>query len=362
MKIIHCADLHLDSKIETLPPEKSAARRDEVIRTFERICDYAEKEGVRAVIIAGDMFDTAKVSIKTKKRVFHAISSCENTDFLYLSGNHDEESFLKTSEDLPKNLKIFGDGWTAFNYGNTVISGVSFGKIGAPLAIDTLSLNPDKTNIVVLHGQVIGHKGGEDAENISIPLLKGKNIDFLALGHIHYYSENAIDERGRFAYCGCPEGRGFDETGKKGFVLLETETLNAPKTFVKSTFIPFSLREFYEETVDVGEEKDWYKLSDKIISDMQAKYPSGSLVKVILKGDRDKELDVDAEDFTRKLNSAFFFGKVYDRTALKVSVEDYAQDKSIKGEFVRAVFSGDLSDEEKKEIINFGLKALKGEI
>ena len=57
MKFIHCADLHIDSKIKTLPSDKSKIRREEIIRTFERLTDYAAENGVTAVIIAGDMFD-----------------------------------------------------------------------------------------------------------------------------------------------------------------------------------------------------------------------------------------------------------------------------------------------------------------
>ena len=110
MKLIHCADLHLDSKIETIPPEKSRVRRDEIVRTFERLCEYAEKNGVTAVIIAGDMFDAKRITAKTRGRVLSAISAAKNVDFLYLSGNHDDESFITDEEivaRLPKNLKAF---------------------------------------------------------------------------------------------------------------------------------------------------------------------------------------------------------------------------------------------------------------
>ena len=53
--------------------------------------------------------------------------------------------------------------------------------------------------------------------------LKNKNIDYLALGHIHGYKEAPLDGRGKYCYPGCLEGRGFDECGKKGFVLLNIE-------------------------------------------------------------------------------------------------------------------------------------------
>ena len=68
MKIIHTADLHLDSRIDSLPQGKGKIRRDEILRTFERLCEYAVREDVAAVIIAGDAFDTARTLKKTAER------------------------------------------------------------------------------------------------------------------------------------------------------------------------------------------------------------------------------------------------------------------------------------------------------
>ena len=48
---------------------------------------------------------------------------------------------------------------------------------------------------------------------------KEKNIDYLALGHVHEYRSGQLDGRGVWAYSGCPEGRGFDETGKNAFAV-----------------------------------------------------------------------------------------------------------------------------------------------
>ena len=84
MKIIHTADLHLDSKIETLPTEKSKIRREEIVRTFERLVDFAKQNEVRAVIIAGDMFDHQKVSQNTVQTVAEIISDAQQIDFLLL--------------------------------------------------------------------------------------------------------------------------------------------------------------------------------------------------------------------------------------------------------------------------------------
>ena len=74
MKFIHCADIHLDSKMETnLSSQKAKERKKEILNTFERMVAYAVENNVKGIIIAGDMFDTARITNLTKTRVLNTI-------------------------------------------------------------------------------------------------------------------------------------------------------------------------------------------------------------------------------------------------------------------------------------------------
>ena len=58
MKIIHCADLHLDSNMTSnLTSEKARERKRELLLTFHRMIQYAADNDVRAILISGDLFD-----------------------------------------------------------------------------------------------------------------------------------------------------------------------------------------------------------------------------------------------------------------------------------------------------------------
>ncbi len=354
MKFIHTADLHLDSKIESLPSEKSKIRREEILRSFERLADYATENGVRAVIIAGDMFDSPRVSIKTRNRVLHAIASNSKVDFLYLSGNHDSDNFIDLLEDCPQNLKIFGEEWTAFRYGNVVISGIKLVGANFKIVCDTLNLSPNDVNIVTLHAQAYFYE--KTAENVSIPALKDKSVDYLALGHVHARSDGEIDNRGRYAYSGALDGRGFDELGDKGFILIDTEENKLTTNFVK-----FSSRVFYDYEFSVEGKTNWYQARQELIKELTEKFSPDSIVKVVLTGDRNLDLDIDKDNLALRLNELFFYAKAYDKTQIKIDVNDYALDKSVRGEFIRTVWESDLSDEMKGKIITCGFNALKGE-
>ena len=66
MKILHCADLHMDSPMEThMTREQAAKRNAEILMSFQRMTEYAEKEKVRVVLIAGDLFDGERVTRRT---------------------------------------------------------------------------------------------------------------------------------------------------------------------------------------------------------------------------------------------------------------------------------------------------------
>lgn len=357
MKIIHTSDLHLNSKIDKLSTEKARQRRDELIFTFERLIDYAKAENVRAIIISGDMFDTSKINAKVFDRVLFAIENAESIDFLYVAGNHEEDSFVSYIEKKPNNLFIFGETWQYKRYQNVVVCGINLDKSNQNVVYDLLELNKDDVNIVAMHGQVADYKNNSTAEIISLPLLREKNVDYLALGHYHSFADGVIDNRGKFVYSGCLEGRGFDETGEKGFVLIDTDNKLSYK------FIPFSKRNLYEEKFDVSTYSTNNLLREEIVGELKRKYVGDSLVKVVLFGSHTADFDIDIEGLNTKLNDYFYFAKVSDETVLKISLKDYETDKSFKGEFVRSVLSdGELSEEDRNAVIMTGLKAIKGEL
>ena len=51
MKIIHCADLHLDSNMTSnLTKEKANERKAELLATFERMVTYAKNNDIHIIL------------------------------------------------------------------------------------------------------------------------------------------------------------------------------------------------------------------------------------------------------------------------------------------------------------------------
>ena len=360
MKIIHCADLHLDSKMTAnLSKEQAKERKNEILRTFTRMVDYAKKNNVKAILIAGDMFDTRNVSAMARNTVRDVITQNPEIDFLYLKGNHDSDNFLSKLEEIPENLYLFDDKWMTYSYGNIMITGIELNSENNATAYNSLVLDHDAFNIVMMHGQLSGYRNKDKSEIISLDDLKNKNIDYLALGHIHGFHMDKMDSRGIYCYPGCLEGRGFDECEQKGFVVLDID-MNTLKANVN--FVPMGYRTLYMMLVDVTGVTTTQEAAvriDKAIVENQ--YASSSLVKVVLYGEVDVECELDTSFLQEQFADYFYFIKVVDETKLRVNYKDYEGDISLKGEFVRLVSESDLSEEEKSMVIRAGLLALQGE-
>ena len=373
MKIIHCADLHLDAKMSAhLSKEKARERRNELLSTFLRLVQYAKENRVDAILIVGDLFDTKLVSVTTRNSVQGAILSNPEIAFYYLKGNHDADSFLDNLEEIPSNLYLFTDKWTSYLPGDRElytkeenkahpvrITGIEQNSGNKDTLYDELILNNDEMNIVLMHGQESAYRGKDKAEMIHLGALRNKGIDYLALGHVHSYKQEQLDSRGVYCYCGCLEGRGFDECGVCGFVLLNADEATGS---LSREFIPFAQRTLYTVTVDVSGCISSHEMRDCIENRLsEEKYPETALLKIVLQGEVDVLCEKDIGALTKQFDYRYYFLKIEDETRLAVDYESYALDESLKGEFIRTVRSKDIDEETKAEIIRVGIMALSGE-
>ena len=353
MKLIHCSDLHLDSKMSAhLSAEQAQNRNLEICAAFERMIAYAKSYQVSAILIAGDMFDERRVLRSTIDLILNMIKQHNTLDFLYLRGNHDALTGIPSAK-LPQNLKLFSDSWTSYRCGNVVVSGVELTSENYAQIYDDLSLNAEDINIVTLHGTL---GATPMPEQVCLNKLKNKNIDYLALGHIHSYQSGAIDHRGTYCYSGCLEGRGFDECGSKGFVLLDINQYT-----VHATFVPFAKRKLWNIEVDISGSRSAADIL-QLMQSNSLNIPTCDMVKFILCGQCSFYSSDTVSILKKMLDDRFYFVEIDDRSTVGIDTIDYKRDISLKGEFTRRVLAdSSLSESDANEILQLGLAALCGE-
>ena len=355
MKLIHTADLHLASKLESrFTKEQAKTRRNELFETFRRLADEAVRIGARAVLISGDVFDESRISRSMRGRFIDIVAQHPTVDFLCLAGNHDES--LAGEEGLPENLVTFGEDWKCVSYDGTDVYGAELDADNCAILYTALRPDPARTNIVMLHGQVVQSNGTPDEHSVILPRLRDLSIDYLALGHIHSYRCDKLDSRGVWCYSGCLEGRGYDECGEKGYVLLEIDGRE-----VKSSFVPFAKRTIHEVFCDLTGAERTIGIEERVL-EAAKEIPEKDLVRMILTGRIPMDLQVRAEELESILKEKHFDAEVKKELKPIIYPEELRDLLSLKGEFIRTVSADpELTEEQRDRVILCGLLALQDE-
>ena len=356
MRIIHTGDIHLGSAFKNLPPDKAAVRRSEILDGFRRLCAFAKEQGVCAVLIAGDLFDERKVPRSLQQEAANIFALAKPVCFFYVSGNHDGTFAI---ENLPDNVYTFscGQGWQSYDLPeNITVTGADSAYFSSAL-FHSLALRGERYNILLLHGEISRMETG-GADCIPLARLQNRGVDYLALGHIHIPNRTLerLDGRGVYRYCGCLEGRGFDECGERGFFLLEIQN----GRLVGEQFYTLAKRKIVECGADISACETYYDVERAVVSALSA-VRADDVVKVALVGRHKLGLRKDIPLLTARLSQSYFYAKVVDNSRVAIDFNAFSSDLSERGEFVREVGRYELNDEERAEILDVGLKALAGE-
>ncbi len=347
MKLIHCADLHLGSAMSSrLPADKARTRKGELRFALRSLVDYARENDISAILLSGDGFDSDHPAKKDKDFFYSLVKNNPDINFFYLRGNHDRES---TYDQTLPNLKTFSRQWSSYRYGDVTIWGLELSGENEMTLYDSLPARREGKNIVLLHGQTADSPG---PDRICLSRLRGKHIDYLALGHVHSYSFGRLDDRGTWCYPGCLEGRGYDETGDKGFVVVDTDHPDAPQ------FVPHAIRTVRVCTVDISESGDLYEAT-RLVEAALPECPR-DLLRLELTGQTAWDTAELPRELAPMLQGRYFHTSVKNRTTRRFDAASYLDSLSLAGEFVRQVMALGLSQEAQQKVIDLGLRALNG--
>ena len=351
LKIIHCADIHFDSVMSGIKdPKKVNIRREDLKKTFQNIIALAHDTDV--LLISGDLFDAKKVSKSTLEFLKEEFLKLGDVKVFIVAGNHDpltETSVYKTF-DFGKNVHIFGTQMECVELPDCDVYGVSFKTANdeRELLSNFCVKSPDKVNICLMHGNL----SGSDYNPIKITDIEKSGLDYLALGHVHKSSEIKKAGATHYAYCGCPEGKGYDESGEKGVYKLELIKGN----IVNSEFMPVATRMYIDEEVDVSGAHNY----DEILQEIMKKYKGEKhIYRFTLTGEC--EFSFDTAVLEEKIEA--FLVTVRDNTRPCIDFSKASDEFSLKGLFLKYALKDkeNLSDEEFNDALKAGLYYIEKE-
>lgn len=305
IRFIHTADLHLGapfSGLRTQSPRWASTLLTAIPTAFQRMIDVAITEAVDFVIIAGDIFDSARPSYADFALFMNGLQQLAAADIpVYCcTGNHDPlSSWSAEYGTLPSNTHLFsvetpsfftfikgddgcdrrddaGDGVRgAHNVASAsdpirvVLGGRGYYARSFPQDRDVSegitwanccealpgSYEPDFT-IGVIH---TGLNIDPTRSPVEPRELMRRGLDYWACGHIHQKVLIPSDAP-VIAFSGCPQGRAIQETGDHG-ILLVTLSDDEPN---RVEFIPTAPVVWQRFEVDVSSCETITQIQEKI--------------------------------------------------------------------------------------------------
>lgn len=265
MRILHSADLHLDTPFTGRSREQAQFLKEQLLHVPEKLATLCRQEQCDLFLLSGDLFD-GPWTRQSLLALRNALEDCGVPVFIS-PGNHDYVNLnsLYTAQLWPSNVHIF----TQPRMESLLLEELDCRVYGAGYrSMDCQGLLKDfhtqadaRYHIGILHGDPT--QADSPCCPITADQIRNSGLDYLALGHIHKGGQ-LRQGRTLCAWPGCPMGRGFDETGPKGALLV---TLNED---AQIQFLPLDTPRFYDEKASVqtlpqllpaAETQDFYRIT-----------------------------------------------------------------------------------------------------
>ena len=235
LRFVHAADLHLDSPFTGL----KAAAPENVAKTlygatfaaYENIIDLCISERVDALLIAGDVYDSADRSLRAQRKFVDGLERLHDAGIrsFVCHGNHDPLNGWEARLSYPSSCHRFGPEFEAVPVfedepGRAVVHGISYPQrdVTENLVRRLGKVEAGPFSIGLLHANVDNDPNHPAYAPCTIDDLVQAGVDYWALGHVH--TRRVLNQQGpTVVYPGNPQGRHPNETGPRGVYLVDVD-------------------------------------------------------------------------------------------------------------------------------------------
>jgi len=231
MKLVHAADLHLDSALTGLTRYESAPAdeiRGATRRAFANLIGLCLEERAALLVIAGDLFDGDWRDVSTGLFFAAQLSKlCEaGVQVVWIRGNHDAVSQIRRSVRLPESvIELLAERaeTRVFESLGVAVHGRSFAK--RDVTEDLAATYPERVagalNVGLLHTALEGRAGHDHYAPCRVETLVNRGYEYWALGHVH--QREVVHVQPHIVFPGNLQGRHARELGEKGATLVSFE-------------------------------------------------------------------------------------------------------------------------------------------
>lgn len=317
MKVMFCDDILLGAtNSEKLDVKQANKWQRYRIEKVNEMADKAIPEGVSYISIMGNLFGVDRVSESIIDELFNVINSQKHINFLaFLSQK--EYSRISYRNDIPQNLHL--------------------------VCVEISDSYRDENILVRISDKKIQMQFGE-----STPIVLGKNEEE---NYIISGLKDGDKEIPRF------EATGYDDASAKyGYSVLGWNGSNVGE------YKEVEDNKFSYQTIEVklSPEDNQKELVRKLISAV-SQFAYETFLRINIVGKTAFGFMVKKDEIASQLQSRVFYVEVYDNTMMDIDEDAFANDISLRSEFVRLALQDDsLSEAERNRILSCGWNVLNG--
>lgn len=231
LKIVHAADLHVDSPLRGLSRYEGAPvaeLRSATRRALHNLVSLCLEEQARLLLIAGDLYDGEWRDYSTGLFLSAELARLREvgTHVIWIRGNHDAESRLTKHLHLGSHVIELGvkrPETRIFEALGVAVHGQGFAT--AAVTDDLSASYPAPLsglcNIGLLHTALSGRTGHAPYAPCDVRALQNKGYDYWALGHVH--AREIVSEAPFIVFPGNLQARHMRELGPKGATLIHVD-------------------------------------------------------------------------------------------------------------------------------------------
>ena len=234
-RFVHAADLHLDSPFKgmkaTAPENVRNALHVATFKAFENIVELCISERVDALLVAGDVYDSADRSLRAQRKFVEGLERLHTAGIrsFVCHGNHDPLDGWEARLKYPPSCTRFGATFEPVpvfekNPERAIVVGISYPKRDVTQNLVQLlgRVDPGPVLVGLLHANVGNNLEHGPYAPCSLDDLLQSGMDYWALGHVH--TRQVLHEKSpTVVYPGNSQGRHPNETGPRGVYVAEVD-------------------------------------------------------------------------------------------------------------------------------------------
>lgn len=353
------SDLHLDAAFAWAAPEAGRARRRGIREALRRICALGTETGADAICCGGDLFEQDRLSPDTAELLRDCFESVHPLPVLLAPGNHDwygtaspyhctdwspNVQVFRTSSLLPHTL---ADGFTVWG-------GAHLAPAGAGDFLEGFEVGRGGVNVALFHGSERGGLAWQGTAKFPHAPFSSEDVRRAGLHHAlvgHYHRPSAAEFH---TYPGNPDPLTFGEDGRRGPVLVSF----GDDGVVRRDWFDVSICPMVDVEVDVGGAVHSGQVR---IALEEALSPLSGMVRATLRGELGPDVPVVPSELETVAPWLEALVVRADKVLPAYDFERIAQERTVRGQFVRDVLdASDLDPEQRRRVLVTGLRAFDG--